>query len=277
MNVRAVASSMACCLGCLVCCVPGAWAQGTITDAPATFVRGTSPFDISPDANFTGVSATLAQDHLFEVGWWYRVAGDTQENVLGAPTTQNYTGNTSTLEWTDVGTRGLFSAQETSTVFNLDPGGAPQGEVLMTLRIANLSASDPLTIDVFNMVDFDVQPTAGNDSAVLLPDGMHLRITDPGGNFAEYAAPEAGAYLVRPFGATDLGSVLGNASVDNFDNSGLPFGPGDFTGGMQWAGVTIPPSGSHTFSVMLLVNAQAAPLDRIFQDGFDHVILSAAP
>ncbi|MBX3689321.1 hypothetical protein [Dokdonella sp.] len=246
-----------------------AQAQGTIVDGPVSFVRGVSPWDGSPGADFKGVAANAAEDQLFEVGWWFRTTADTSESVLGTPSAQSYGGASSVIDWTDVGTRALFSAQEVTTVINLDPGSSPQGEVWMTLRLTNLSQVNSLTLDVFNMVDFDLGGTSGSDSAVLLPDGMHIRITDAGGVFAEYVAPGASAYLVRPFGATDVGAVLGNSAVDDFDNSGLPFGPGDFTAGMQWSGITLPPAGSQDLVVHLLVNAAAPPLDRIFADGFD--------
>ena len=83
----------------------------------------------------SGVSATLTQDHLFETGWWFRVAGGTQETFFPVPTTQNYTGTTSTNDWTDVGALGLFSAQEVSVVKNT---AGPSGFVTMTMKITNI-------------------------------------------------------------------------------------------------------------------------------------------
>ena len=56
-------------------CAGSAFAQGTITDGAATFVRTATPFDSTPTGNFTGVSATTTQDRLFETGWFFRVAG----------------------------------------------------------------------------------------------------------------------------------------------------------------------------------------------------------
>jgi len=225
------------------------WGQGTITDAPATFVRGTSPWDTSPDASFTGVSATLTQDHLFETGWWFRVAGGTQETFFPVPTTQNYTGTTSTNDWTDVGALGLFSAQEVSVVKNT---AGPSGFVTMTMKITNLSAVNPLSIDVFHMADIDLAG-AGSDSATLLYRNNHLRLTDPSGNVAEYRGVGAKAYLVRPFGATDVAAELSNATVTDFNNTGVPFGPADFTGGFQWT-LTIPASGSRSVTAVIAVN-----------------------
>lgn len=240
-------------LPCAVAVLAGATvaqAQGTITDAPATFVRNTGAFSNSPSANFTGVSATLSQDHLFETGWWFRVTGDTQETFFPVPTTQNYTGAMSTNDWTDVGARGLFDAQERVLVKNV---GGPSGFARMTMKITNRSAVNPLTIEIFHLADIDLAGST-NDSAVLLARNNHLRVTDPSGNVAEYRGVGANAYLVRPFGATDIGAVLGDTAVTNFDNTGLPFGPGDFTGGYQWS-LTIPPNGDRSVTVILSVNA----------------------
>lgn len=239
-------------LPCAVAALVGATvaqAQGTITDAPVNFVRGASPWDSSPAADFNGVSATLAQDHLFETGWAFRVAGDAQETFFPTPTAQNYTGNTSTNDWTDVAARGLFDAQERSRVKNV---GGPSGYVTMTMKITNLSGVNPLSIEIFHMADLDLAG-AGSDSAALLYRNNHMRLTDPSGNVAEYKGVGAKAYLVRPFGATDLGAVLSDASVTNFDNSGLPFGPADFTGGFQWS-LTIPPGASRSVTAMIAVN-----------------------
>ena len=159
------------------------WGQGTITDAPATFVRGTSPWDSSPDANFTGVSATLTQDHLFETGWAFRVTGATQETFFPAPTTQNYTGNTSTNDWSGITSNGrTFVAQEVSVVKNT---AGPSGTVTMTMKITNIEATT-LDIYLFHMAGADRQPTAGDDRAALLYRDDHTRLTGAGTNEAEY-------------------------------------------------------------------------------------------
>ncbi len=227
-------------------------AQGTITDPPASFVLSASAFDNTPSANFTGVSATLTQDHLFETGWWYRIQGDAAETPFPTPTTQSYVGNVATLGWTDVNGRG-FNAQLVYTVVN---SGGPSGYVIGQLTITNPGGL-ALDIDVFNMVDVDLQPTAGDDSATLVTGNNWIHLTDPGGAVAEYRGAGANAFLVRDYNGTRVGTVLGDGAVSNFDNSGLPFGPGDFTGGFQWTTVTILPAGQRTYSMALAVNTTA--------------------
>lgn len=250
-----------------------ALAQGTITQAPVNFVRGTSPWDTTPAADLNGVSATLSQDHLFETGWWFRVAGDTQETAFPVPDSQSYVGATSQHTWSDVGGRGLFSAIEMAQVFNTQPiYGANSGYVGMQMVITNLSASDPLELELFHFVDFDVAG-AGSDSAALveLTPLTIMALTDPSGNAAQYISfPSFTGYLVRPFGATDVAAVLSDASVTDFDDSGLPFGPGDFTGGWQHS-LSMEPSGSAVVLVYLMVNSTGFCSSNfgIYCDGFE--------
>ena len=51
-------------------------AQGTISNGNVNFIRNASSFDATPVADFNGVSPVLTQDHVFEAGWAFRVAGD---------------------------------------------------------------------------------------------------------------------------------------------------------------------------------------------------------
>jgi uncharacterized repeat protein (TIGR01451 family) len=220
--------------------------QGTISDPPAAFVLGLSPFDASPDANLTGVSSTLTDDHLFQTGWWYRVAGDTAETFFPVPATQVYAGNTATLTWTDVDGRG-FDARLVYVVVN---EGGPSGYLRGQLTIQNPGPA-ALALDVFHMVDLDVQPLAGNDSATLAGPN-EIAVTDPTGTSARYRGTDASAFLVREFGASDLGTVLGDTGVTYFDDSGLPFGPGDITAGFQWT-AAIPAGAERSFTVVLAI------------------------
>jgi uncharacterized repeat protein (TIGR01451 family) len=187
------------------------------------------------------------------------------EKFFPAPGSQVYAGNTATLTWTNVDGRG-FNAQLVYRVVNR---GGPSGHVIGELTLVNPGAS-ALSIDVFNMIDFDIQPTAGNDSATLVGANDHISISDPGGNRARYRGIGADAFLVRPFGGSDLGAVLGNAAVDNFANTGLPFGPGDFTAGFQWRTLSVPAlGGRRSYTVVLAVNdvGPAADLGIAVSDG----------
>jgi len=232
-------------------------AQGTISLGDAQFVRTASSWDSSPEANLRGVSLPLTDDHLYEFGWWFRVAGDTQETPFPFPDSQSYDADQSDLAWNNVGGRSLFSAFESAGIST--GNGDTNGHVYVWLTILNLSAVNPLTLEIFNLADFDLQPTVANDTARLVewtPLGI-LQLNDAGENFAQYSASrQSGSpihYLVRPYGANDVGAVLSDASITDFDDSGTPFGPGDLTAGWQFS-ITVAPSAMVTLAVYLRVN-----------------------
>lgn len=235
----------------------------TLTAGGASYViPAASHYDATQTVNFTGVGTG---DILFEDGWWFRVSGDTAESFFPAPTTTTCAAAAGTITWADVNARGLFSASNTLA---LTSPGAGMGEVILTMSITNLSAVNPLVISVFHGADFDVNGSAGTDNATLLNANNYIRITDTTAGVAEYRAhnPPANAFLVRPFAATtDVFGVLGDAAVTNFDNSGLPAGPFDFTGAFQWD-LTIPASG--TASVSVALNANAPPATPVSLMGF---------
>ncbi len=234
-----------------------ALAQGTISSGDVQFVRTASSWDSSPEANLRGVSLPLTDDHLYEFGWWYRVVGDTQETPFPFPDSQSYNVDRSDLVWDDVGGRGLFSANESAGI-DTDLGEIAAA-VYVWLELHNLSAVSPLSLEIFNLADFDLQPTATNDTARLVewtPIGI-LQLNDAGGNFAQYVATRQFGwpihFLVRPFGANDVGALLSDAAITNFDDSGTPFGPGDFTAGWQFS-ITIAPGATANLAIDLDVN-----------------------
>jgi hypothetical protein len=234
----------------------------TLTASAASYViPATSHYDTSQTSNLTGVDTG---DLLFEDGWWFRVSGDTQESFFPAPTTTTCAGAAGTITWADVSARGLFSASNTLT---LTSAAAGTGELILTMSITNLSASNPLVISLFHGADFDVNNSAATDTATLLNANNYLRIVD-GASAAEYRAfnPPATAFLVRPFAAaTDVFGLLGDTAVTNFDNSGLPANSIDFTGAFQW-NLTIPASG--TASVSVALNGNSTPTTPVELMGF---------
>ena len=67
----------------------------------------------------------------------------------------------------------------------------------------------------------------------------------------------ADAYQVTPWRA--LLQDLTDGNVDDLDNSGLPFGPADLTGALQWS-TTIGVSQSKTFLTQFGSNAPFLPI-----------------
>ncbi len=235
----------------------------TLTASGATYtIPAASHYDATQTSNLTGIGTG---DYVFEDGWWFRVSGDTQEFFFPAPTTTTCAAAAGTITWADVSARGLFSASNTLA---LTSAAAGQGELILTMSITNLSSVNPLVISLFHGVDFDVNGTAAGDTTTLLNANNYLRTVDGTAGAAEYRAhnPPANAFLIRPFAATtDVFGLLGNAVVDNFDNTTLPSNSIDMTGAFQWD-LTIPPSGTRSVSVAL--NGNAPPATPVSLMGF---------
>ena len=236
---------------------PGQAQICTLTAGGATYtIPAASHYDATQTSNLTGIGTG---DYIFEDGWWFRVSGDTQESFFPAPTTTTCAAAAGTITWADVNSRGLFSA---SHALALTSAAANTGELIQTMTITNLSAVNPLTIELFHGADFDVNGTAAGDSGVLTTANTFITISDSTAGTAEYQAfnPAANAFLARPFAATtDVFGLLADTAVTNFDNTGLPATNFDFTGAFQWS-LSIPASGSASVSVAMAGNTPSTPV-----------------
>jgi hypothetical protein len=229
-----------------------AWGQGTITAGGASYVLTASHWDITPEVNLTGAGTG---DQLFESGWWFRIEGDTQETVFTAPTAQNYTGDTATISWTNLATRSL----DVTKTHVLSSAGAGSAELSTLLTVTNTSAA-AITLHLFNMSDLDVNGSAGTDNGVEVQPNNFIRVNDATAGQCEYRGPGAVGYLVLPFAAaTDVAAQLGNNTVTNFTNTGLPFGPGDITVGLQWT-LQLQPGGTGTVQLYTACNQASTPV-----------------
>ncbi|MGE0481844.1 MAG: PEP-CTERM sorting domain-containing protein [Phycisphaerae bacterium] len=232
----------------------GAFAQlgtgFTITDGDVVFSQGNSP-TVNTSTGATGanfrVNGAAGTDHLFQNWWWFRANDETRESAFFNATGTVAAGNTATTSWTFP----LFNAALTYVATDT---GLNVGQVTETMVITNTSPAE-LRLNLYNYTDYDVAATAGSDSAVLSGAGL-MTITD-GPWTAQFGAAGASAYQVTSF-ATVRG-LLANALVDNLNNTGLPFGPGDFTGAFQWT-LTIPGGGTATFSERLAIVPEPSAL-----------------
>ncbi len=192
-------------------------------------------------ANFTVDGS--ATDHLFQNWWWYRVGNGTREHAFSNFVSQSGVGNNHTLNYAEVDG---VSASINYAIQDQGIGAIVTQRVVLT----NTSTAGPQTINLFNYADFDVGGTAGSDSAVF--NGVNrMRITDAGGAFAEFEGVGASAYQVTTFAT--LRTLLSNGVVDNLNNTGMPFGPGDWTGAFQWS-FNLNPGESVTVIERLSVN-----------------------
>ena len=225
---------------------------GVITSGTATFSTGASSYDASPAADLQFPGTT---DHLFEIGWWYRLSGATAESTFGTPTSETPAGNVQTVRWDTIGATGLASLISADLVQTLTQSGTTATlNNLLTLTNTDINGRD-IVLDLFHMIDVDLQQTISDDSATGGLAG--ITVTDPSGTTLLYAALTPSFYLVRPFGANDIGAVLSDGVATNFDNSGLPFGPGDFTAGYQWTTITLPFDSQLSFTTQLQIDTAA--------------------
>jgi len=216
---------------------------GTITDGDVIFTQGNSPSGTGgstgtgPLADMKTLGASGA-DHVFQNWWWYRVEGvDTREFALADATSGSWVGNTGTINYTLPN----FSAVLTYVVTDT---GTNAGRVVTSLVVRNTTAN-PITVHLYNYHDFDLQPNLGDDQAILTGPNS-IRVFDVGGTIrGQYIGTGASAYAVAAFAT--LRDLLTNTAVNTLGNTGLPFGPGDFTGAFQWD-VTLAPDQSATVS-----------------------------
>lgn len=224
----------------------------TITNGNADFTF--SAFGNEPNCDYLVPNSGTVQDHLYQQGFWYRIEGAAFETPFPNPDDAFFSGNGATHTWNNVNGQNFAASCLT---FIKDKGGN-SAIVELEMTITN-NTGGSLTLNLFHYADFDLQPTAGNDSAALVNANDHMAlITGGSSNTAEYHAIGAQAYLVRPIGASSVKAVLNDLSPVSFDNSGLPFGPGDFTAGFEWTRI-IPSGGKSVFTVVLAINTVASP------------------
>lgn len=208
------------------------------------FERTSYPTSTTSTAGFANLrgGGTTGADHLYQSRWYYRVAGDPGQAVYNNSATSGLQpqiisgkGDTAILNWRNTDGRG-FDSQLRQRVYST---GQNDGVLSECMTIRNPSTT-PLVIDLYHYVDYDVAGSGG-DSANFVGTPAQMEVTDPTtADKMYYLGCRSTNYEVTGF-ATLRGS-LGGAAY-NMTNTGIPFGPGDFTGGYQWASMTVAPNG----------------------------------
>jgi len=223
----------------------------TISDGDVFFSQPNSPTSGTVTSVSGGnfrLNGAAGTDHLFENWWWYRVNGvDTREFAFNSASGTVVAGNTATTTWPALG-GGLFRAALTYTAQDL---GVNAGYVTETLVLTS-TASTPLSLNLFNYTDYDVNATSGTDNAI---GGIPVISVTDGPWTINFEGLGATNYQVTGF--STLRSLLTNTAVNDLNNTGLPFGPGDFTGAFQWV-VTLQPGDSITLVERLGIPAPGA-------------------
>ena len=241
-------------VGFLLLVSSAVFAQGSVSDDGWQFdIDG---FASSPSGNFSvDLRRPDGTDNVFGMGFWYRLDGDTREIGLGVPDVQDYTGNTVTLTWNDVGGAGAVSAEATIV---LNGGNNVNATLDTDLQITSLGSTSR-TLDVFFYLDADFNGTIGGDTASLVSSPSAMLIED--GRFdLDYSANGADAYQVTSW--PQLRNSLNDAGLTEMDNSGLPFGPGDFTGGFQFQDRALAPAATLAFGNFLQFTFDSMQFER---------------
>ena len=214
------------------------------------------------------------EDVLFHDWWYYRVNGDSREYAFPTPDfTTEFNGNKAILTWLDVDGRGLFSAQLIQVIDQPNINGATLNNKFIFTNLSNQS----IQLDMFHYIDFDVGVFI-SDEAMLLSDINYISlINNETSNTTNTAQMRAGGNLAYQVGNSGpVKGLLVDDSLTALDNSGLPFGPADFSGVFQWSKF-IPVSSSLIIEDSLAAGASTAPepaqplvfIDLIFVNDFE--------
>ena len=222
---------------------------GTITDGTVawSFVF----FDANGgQAQFLVPSPT--QNHVSKEWWWYRIQGDSKESVFPTPDSESYVGNVATLIWWHVNGR-FFDARLVVTVL---ADGPTSGRVQFEMTLTNQSGI-AMNMALFHYVDLGLYPNATDDSASLISPSVLIGVSDPAGNTAQILAPMPSYYQVTE--SSILLDALTDNSVTDLNNTGLPFGPGNFTAAYEWNQI-VPGNAMEFGAVVLSVNELVEPI-----------------
>lgn len=215
-----------------LCCPTAARAQGAISDGSATYEY--TGFGLG-NVDFTVDGGT---DQAFEQWWWYRLVGDTSETALPTPDAESYVGNVATLSWSDLAGTGL----DVTVVTTLAATSASAASVTHELTVHNTNAS-PVTMALFAYADLEVGGTSAGDSATSVS-ATEMTVTDSAS--ISFVGPGADAYQVEAY--PDLRDALDDAATTTLSSTGLPFGPGDWSGAYEWD-LSIPAGATQTVTV----------------------------
>jgi hypothetical protein len=229
-------------------CPPQLPREFTLTDGDATFtlrgIRGERTTTGGGLGDYKSLSGTGAPDHLFQNWWWYRTDTDTREYALSNLTAFNQPqANTVSLTYEE-------SGLTFEITYTLTDAGDNQAVVVAQLTITN-NTSTPITLNLFNYSDFDMDSSAGSDQAELVRPG-YMRVWET--NTAHIVAAETPlAWQIGAF--PSVRDLLTDTDTDDLNNSGSPFGPGDFTGAFQWQ-FTLMDGESRITALALTINVE---------------------
>lgn len=216
-------------------------AQGAISDGGLTWEWTTNV----GGANFTDGTT----DHVFRQWWWQQGAGGgatTAPAIMSFPATQTYVGNTATISWNGAAWQREIMATIT--------GGNGTASVLQELTVTNTSGA-PANVNLYAYVDNDIAGSANDSALAVNGNPYHVRVSD-GTPYSDFLAVGADHFQVQAYNA--IATALDAGAAITLNDTGLPFGPGDFTGAFQWDRM-IPDGGSVTVYVVFTYSEAGVP------------------
>jgi len=220
----------------------------TITDGNCTYSYSSYPTTRTSAAGLNNFTANGA-DHMYQNWWYYYLAPDTTGsafNTSGGQMTATVAadGRSVAFDWANVDGRNI-AARLVNCVYSTGPS---TGITAQCLCITN-NTGGSITIYIYNYLDLDVAGSTSNVAAQdpNLPAGNHIVTNTTANRSLYYNALNFNAYEVRAFAGLRTSILAGSGgSFYQPTNTGLPFGPGDYTGCFFWC-VTIPANGSAWF------------------------------
>jgi hypothetical protein len=210
--------------------MPAAAAPLSVSDGTAT---------ITADDQHGGLYNYVmgGNDHLFEADYYFRVAGQTRENVLTGTTSAYVTSVTATSP-TEITVMGTATGFTFTVIYELVGGG----RMTSYLALQNTTAG-PLSIALFGYYDFDVNGSPTGDS--LSWNGFDMIQSQ--GSTVISVHPVTPPDVRQGGNYPAIRNELRDTNVDNLTATGIPSGGGgDRTFAFQW-NLVIPTGGGTTF------------------------------
>jgi hypothetical protein len=229
--------------------------------APITLSDMNSVFSVDPGSQLGAFSWQVdGTEHLFKEWFWYRATGMSRERSLdqtfnGAAAA--YTATASDSADADPADDKLVIIYDHNLVpngtlsfrlqleYDLDGSAGGSSTVSEKVTITNTSSSGVnLTFNLFEYSDFNVNGTAGDDTATLSGSSIAQTEAGPGVATVTSLSPVPDRYQIAtvPANPTDPSILreLNDTGSDNLTNTGSPTGPDDVAFAFQWTKVVTP-------------------------------------
>lgn len=207
-----------------------ALADLTVSDGAASFLWDTDATDgTAGGSNF--VEPFGSTDMQYTERWFLRFDGINY--AIAGPTTQVGGGNSASVTFNGIaggsGLPGAFEGFDVTINYTITDTGS-QAHMHTTTTVTNLSAIAQ-DISLINYFDYDIQGFSGDEAVATSNGDVTITVRDPVA-VGQIRRVGIGA---DSFGIGNYNGLLnGLIAGDTLTDVGSPFGPGDFTGAMQW-------------------------------------------